>query len=372
MKKFSSKKSLNKAKIALVYDRVNKWGGAERVLLALHDIFPEAPLYTSVYDPFGAPWAKVFPEVKTSFLQKIPFLRTHHEMLGTFMPLAFRSIKLSDYDVVISVTSESAKGIRVKKGALHVCYCLTPTRYLWSHHDLYFKNKTLRFLSRPVVYWLKKWDKKAAQKPDVIIAISGEVKNRIKKYYGRNSSVIFPPVDVKKGISTGKKFNKDYYLLVSRLDYGYKKVDLAIDVFNKLGYPLIIVGTGREERRLKKAALKNIKFTGKVPEEKLLEYYKHAKALIMPQEEDFGIVAIEAQSFGIPVIAYKKGGARDTVIHGKTGYLFDKQTEKSLADAIVNFQTIRFDKKSIKANSRKFAKKRFQKEFLDFLEKMLN
>lgn len=371
-KKLSSKKRLKKAKIALVYDRVNKWGGAERVLLALHEIFPNAPLYTSVYDPTGAPWAKVFPEVKTSFLQKIPFLRTHHEMLGTFMPLAFRSINLSNYDVVISVTSESAKGVKVKKGTLHICYCLTPTRYLWSHHDLYFKNRLLRFFSRPVVWWLKRWDKKAAQRPDVIIAISDVVKKRIKKYYNRNSPVIFPPVDMKKGRSGKQKFDRDYYLLVSRLDYGYKKVDLAIDVFNKLGYPLIIVGTGREERRLRKEASKNIKFTGKISEKKLLEYYKHAKALIMPQEEDFGIVAVEAQSLGIPVIAYKKGGARDTVVHGKTGYLFNKQTEKSLIDAIADFQTIKFDKRSIKNNSRRFIKKRFKKEFLDFLEKMLN
>lgn len=371
-KKLSSKKRLKKAKIALVYDRVNKWGGAERVLLALHEIFPNAPLYTSVYDPTGAPWAKVFPEVKTSFLQKIPFLRTHHEMLGTFMPLAFRSINLSNYDVVISVTSESAKGVKVKKGTLHICYCLTPTRYLWSHHDLYFKNRLLRFFSRPVVWWLKRWDKKAAQRPDVIIAISDEVKKRIKKYYNRNSPVIFPPVDMKIGVSGKQKFDRDYYLLVSRLDYGYKKVDLAIDVFNKLGYPLIIVGTGREERRLRKEASKNIKFTGKISEKKLLEYYKHAKALIMPQEEDFGIVAVEAQSLGIPVIAYKKGGARDTVVHGKTGYLFNKQTEKSLIDAIADFQTIKFDKRSIKNNSRRFIKKRFKKEFLDFLEKMLN
>ena len=166
---------------ALVYDRVNKWGGAERVLLALHEIFPDAPLYTSVYDPVRAPWAKVFPEIKTSFLQKFPFAKSNHEFFPLLMPLAFESFDFSGFDLVISVTSEAAKGIRTKPQTLHICYLLTPTRYLWSHYDQYFANPILRVMAKPLINYLRKWDKVAASRPDRIISISTEVKSRVKK-----------------------------------------------------------------------------------------------------------------------------------------------------------------------------------------------
>src|SRR3990167_10742564 len=179
-------------KVAVVYDRVNKWGGAERVLLALHEMFPDAPLYTSVYDERNAPWAKVFPRVYTSFLQKFPFAKSNHEFLALLMPLAFELFNFDEYDLVISVTSEAAKGIITKPETLHICYMLTPTRYLWSHYDLYFKNPILRFISKPAVNYLRNWDKIAAQRPDKIIAISTEVQRRIKKYYGRESDIVFP------------------------------------------------------------------------------------------------------------------------------------------------------------------------------------
>lgn len=356
-------------KVAIVYDRVNKWGGAERVLLALHEIFPKAPLYTSVYDPVKAPWAKVFPAVKTSFLQKIPFTRSNHEFLGTFMPLAFESFDFSEYDLVISVTSEAAKGIKTEGKTKHICYCLTPTRYLWSGYSEYFKSGFFRSFTKPVVWLLRRWDKIAAGRPDIFVGISKEVQKRIKKYYNKNSVVIFPPVDV---LRTGKRVTPEYYLIVSRLDYGYKKVDLAIRAFNKLGLPLVIVGTGREERLLRKLAKDNIKFTGRVSEKKLHEYFLGAKALVMPQEEDFGITAVEAQSVGVPVIAYKKGGVLDTVISGKTGIFFDKQTDMALEKAVMAFQKKKFDKGTIIKNSLKFSKRRFKKEFLDLTKKMLN
>ena len=300
-------------KVAIVYDRVNKWGGAERVLLALHEMFPSAPLYTSVYDVNGAPWAKVFPEIRTSFLQKFPFAKSNHEFLAPLMPIAFESFDFSGFDIVISVTSEAAKGIKTKPGTLHVCYCLTPTRYLWSHHNEYFKGASFKGVTKSIVKYLRRWDKIAAYRPDVIIGISSEVQNRIKKYYKRDSAVVFPPTNTSLLYSNEVK-PKKYYLLVSRLDFGYKKVELAIEAFNRLGKPLVIVGTGREEVRLKRMAVKNIKFAGRVSEEELIKYYQGAKALIMPQEEDFGIVSVEAQSHGVPVIAFKKGGAIDTVI----------------------------------------------------------
>src|SRR3990167_11390280 len=179
---------MNFVRVALAYDRVNKWGGAERVLLALHEIFPNAPLFTAVYNSETSKWAEVFPKVIPSFLQKIPFAKTRHEFLGTFTPLAFETFDFSDYDLVISVTSEAAKGIITRPGTFHICYCLTPTRYLWSHHDFYFKNPPDSFkkyplfslLSKPIVSYLRNWDLVAAQRPDIIVAQSTEVKKRIK------------------------------------------------------------------------------------------------------------------------------------------------------------------------------------------------
>jgi glycosyltransferase involved in cell wall biosynthesis len=367
-------------KTAIVYDRVNKWGGAERVLLALHEIFPDAPLYTSVYDPKGAPWAKVFPEIKTSFLQKIPFIKSVHELFGWLMPIAFESFNFDKYDLVISVTSESAKGIITKPHTLHICYCLTPTRYLWSSHDYYFKNPPVYFkifpffwtISRPFVAYLKNWEIRAAKRPDKIIAISSEVKKRIKKYYKRDSEIIFPPVNttllysnVVKRKSIGK-----YYLVVNRL-VPYKRVDLVVSTFNRLELPLVIVGTGSEKNKLTRNAMPNIKFVGKVSEDELSKYYQNAKALIMPQEEDFGIVAVEAQSHGVPVIAFKKGGALDTVIDGKTGIFFEKQTSGSLIKAIEKFEKMKFNKKYIIGNSRKFSFTRFKKELLALIKKYI-
>jgi glycosyltransferase involved in cell wall biosynthesis len=361
-------------KVAIVYDRINKWGGAERVLLALHKIFPEAPLYTSVYDPKDAPWAKVFPEIKTSFLQIFPLTRSNHEFLGAFMPLAFESFDFSGFDIVISVTSEAAKGIRTKPGTLHICYCLTPTRYLWSSEDFYFKNPPSKFdlipffnlISKPLVKYLKNWDMVASQRPDKIIAISTEVKNRIKRYYKRDSETVFPPVDIflRNDRILENPEDKKYYLIVNRL-IPYKKVDLAIAVFNKLDYPLYIVGSGSEEAKLRKIAGSNIKFFGQVSDAKLNELYSGAKALIMPQDEDFGIVSVEAQGFGVPVIAYKKGGAADTVIDGKTGIFFEEQTTESLASAIKKFEKMRFVVDNLFTNAKRFSFEVFRTKILD-------
>ena len=190
-------------KVALVYDRINKWGGAERVLLALHKLFPNAPIFTSVYSPQKAPWANDL-KVKPSFLQKYPHVINNHELYPFLMPVAFERFNFTGFDLVISLTSEAAKGIVTKPGTVHICYCLTPTRYLWSGHEEYFKNPTLRFFSRPVVSYLRKWDKAAAKRPDTFIAISKEVQKRIKKYYGRESMVIYPPVEL-KGLATKEK-----------------------------------------------------------------------------------------------------------------------------------------------------------------------
>ncbi|MCX6704092.1 MAG: glycosyltransferase, partial [Candidatus Woesebacteria bacterium] len=279
---------------------------------------------------------------------------------------AFESFDLARFDLVISVTSEAAKGIRTKPGTMHICYCLTPTRYLWSHHDEYFKGATLKGVTKPFVDYLRKWDKIAATRPDKIIAISSEVKSRIKKYYQRDSEIIFPPSNTTL-IRINRVNEGKYYLVVSRL-VGYKKVDLVIEAFNKLGYPLVIIGTGRQEKKLKRKAKNNIKFVGQVSERDLHEYYAHAKALIMPQEEDFGIVAVEAQSFGVPVIAYKKGGAIDTVIDSKTGIFFEQQKPKNLISAVRKFEKMVFDSSVLMTNANRFSDSKFKKEFIDFVK----
>jgi len=238
-------------KVALAYDRVNKWGGAERVLLALHKIFPDAPLFTSVYNPKKAKWAKVF-NVKTSFLQDFPFATTFHQAYAPLMPIAFESFSFTEYDLVISVTSEAAKGIITGPKTTHICYCLTPTRYLWSGYDFYFKNRFLRFFSKPAVLYLKTWENSASSRPNKLIAISREVKDRINKFYRRNAKVIYPSIiDFPKKI-TSNNSSKDYFLVVSRL-IPYKRVDLAIKACNKLKLNLKIVGTGSEYKKLKTA-----------------------------------------------------------------------------------------------------------------------
>ena len=357
-------------KVALVYDRVNKWGGAERVLTALHEIFSEAPLYTAVYSSKKAKWAKIFPLVIPSFLQKIPLMQDKHEFLGTLTPLAFESFDFSEYDLVISVTSEAAKGIITRPGTLHLCYCLTPTRYLWSGHDIYFpKGSFLRSISAPAVAYLRQWDKIAAQRPDVMVAISNAVKARISRYYGRDSLVIFPPVETNKFTLVSPSIRENFFLIVERL-VPYKRVDLAVAAFNFLGLPLIVVGKGSQERKLKAMAKDNVRFKGELTERELADYYRKCAALIFPQEEDFGIAAVEAQAAGAPVIAFKAGGALDTVVDGQTGVFFEKQTVPALAQAVKNFGKISFDAKILRENAERFSKERFKKEFQALVAKI--
>jgi glycosyltransferase involved in cell wall biosynthesis len=356
---------------ALVYDRVNKWGGAERVLLALHEIFPDAPLYTAVYDAENAQWAKVFPRVVPSFLQKIPFAKKNHEYLGFLTPFAFESFHFDEYDLVISVTSEAAKGVLTKPGTKHICYCLTPTRYLWSGYDEYRNNTPSKLawipfykvVSRPFLSFVKMWDKVASQRPDLYIAISTAVKKRIKKYYGRNSVVVYPPVNLESFKKEGKVKEKgDYYLYVSRL-IPYKKPELAIKAFNILGKKLVVVGKGSEKNRLKKIAGRNIKFIDYLTDEKLAEYYKKAKALIFPGEEDFGIVMVESIASGTPVVAYAKGGALDIVKDRINGVLFSKQDAKTIIEAVNKVETLNFRRKDLLRTVEKFSKENFLENF---------
>ncbi len=359
-------------RVALVYDRVNKWGGAERVLLALHKIFPEAPLYTSVYSKEGSSWAKEF-EVNTSFLQSASALRKYNELLALFMPIAFEHFSFDEYDLVISVTSEAAKGIITNPGTVHICYCLTPTRYLWSGYDEYFPNPITRFLAQGSIKYLKNWDRMASQRPDHMIAISSEVKNRIKKYYDRDSEIIFPPLMIDKPKNIKKRKN-DYFLLVSRMSRfsNYKRVDLAVEAFNQNRLPLKIIGGGPMMSALKKRSNKNIQFLGELTDEKLRYYYKNCKALIFPGNEDFGLVMAEAQLFGKPVIAFKNGGALDIVITGVTGEFFSEQSPESLNRVLERFDERLYNTADIVRNSERFSYKNFKKNLEEFLEKNTN
>ncbi len=353
-------------KVALVYDRINKFGGAERVLLALHKLFPHAPLYTSVHHPQKAQWSSVF-RIHTSFLQNLPKAKESHELYALLMPIAFESFSFNEYDLVISVTSESAKGIITSPKTFHLCYCLTPTRYIWSGYKEYFTNSLFQGLSKPAVNYLRKWDLIAAQRPSAFIAISKHVQLRIQQYYKRDASVVYPPVEFPflreqdKSISLLKR--NHFFLVVSRL-VAYKRIDIVVQACNILGMPLKVIGSGVEEMRLKKLAGKTIEFLGNLTDEQLVEYYKHCKALIFPGEDDFGLVPLEAQRFGKPVIAYKAGGALETVIEGKTGLFFWPQTVDSLVKVLRDFNEKQFAASACIQNADRFSTHFFKNQFI--------
>lgn len=344
-------------KVALVYDRVNKFGGAERLLSALHDVFPEAPLFTLVYDRYGAPWANKFT-VKPTFLNRISFLRRKHEWLAPIAPFAFETLDLSGYDVIISITSSDAKSIITKPSQLHICYCLTPTRYYWSGQAEYINDLKLRILPRFIHNYFRAIDLLTSARPDRYIAISQEVKKRINKYYNRNSDIIYPPIEDKFYTKSPHHHKSDYYLVVSRL-VPYKKTDLAIKAFNKLNKDLYIVGIGVEEARLKGIAKDNIHFLGEVDDRQLIKIYSDAKAVIFPQEEDFGLVPVEAQACGTPVIAFGKGGALETVIPNRTGVFFSKQSASSIERAVIKFERLKILPSDCVTNAMKFSRSEF-------------
>ena len=373
-------------KIALVYDRVNKFGGAERVLLTLHKLWPQAPLYTAVYDPKGAPWADDF-KVVPSFLNNFPFIRKYHEAFPWLMPFAFESFDFDKFDVVISITSAEAKGIITPPDTCHICYCLTPIRYLWSSYKHYLKNPQYGVLNplakvfmEPILGWLRRWDKIASQRPDYYFAISKTVKKRIKKYYKRSSELIYPAAAKDKFViaNFSSRSNRrlksantketGYFLVVSRL-VSYKRVDIIVDAFNKLGLALKIIGDGSERKALEKKAKANIEFLGqRLTDKQLLGYYEDCIALVFSGKEDLGLAAIEVQACGKPVIACKIGGVKETVIDGKTGVFFYPQTIKALTKAIKTFKPAKFKQEDCIKNALKFNEKKFLKKFKEEVE----
>lgn len=364
-------------KLAFVYDRINKWGGAERVLMALHEIWPDAPIYTSVYDNNKALWARVF-DIRTTFLQQFPFIKSHHEFIPWLTPFAFELLRLDGYDVVLSITSAEAKNIITKPGTLHICYCLTPTRYLWSNYDDYVAspgfgslNRVSRFVFKNMAPILQKWDIVASSRPDFYIAISQFIKQRIEKYYHRKAdAVIYPPVDTEK-FKVNKireKKDHDFFLVVSRL-VGYKRIDIIINAFNILKLPLVIIGSGSHKAELQKQAKSNIKFiSDNLTDEELVRYYQNCRAFVFAGKEDFGIVAGEAQACGRPVIAYRRCGIAEIVKHEETGLLFERQDVSALVDAVRRLKNMHFEKDICRNNVLRFRKEQFQKNMRNFIK----
>ena len=350
-------------KVAIVADWLASPGGAEKVVAAIAGLFPDAPIFTTIYNPDKVTQFKD-RDVRTTWLQKMPLALTKHQLYIALMPRAIRSLDLSDYDLVITSSHTIAHGVRIGSNTLHICYCHTPVRWAWVPEiDDLAKRIKIGFLSRWIVRYFKKWDLANIKSVDTFIANSKYIRERIKKFYKRDAEVIYPPVNTDYFKPRTKIVKDSYFLCAGRL-IPYKKFDLAIEAFNQLGLPLKVVGTGPEMDRLKALAKSNIEFTGYVTDKQLKEYYRHAQAFIFGALEDFGIVPVEAMSAGTPVIAYGEGGATETVIPGLSGVLFPKQTPESLVTAVKQFQKLQFDSNKIIAWSETFSEQRFNHEMM--------
>lgn len=367
-------------KIAIVHDFLTYWGGAEQVLLSFHRIWPDAPIYTLIYDEDIV--SEYFPDakIKASFLQKFPaYLRRHKKYLLPLGAIAPETIDLKDFDLVISSSSSFSKGIIVKPKTIHVSYCHTPTRFLWDWYFEYLRENELGAIKKSfvtvILHYLRMWDKSVADRVDYFIANSISTQKRIAKFYRSSSKVIYPPVDVNKNKAANlgsEAKEKKYFLIVSRLS-AYKKIDDAIEAFNKLDWPLYIIGDGEQKEYLQSIAGKNIKFFGFVKREELPEYYRNARALIFPGEDDFGIAPVEAMSAGTPVIALRKGGAKETIVQGVTGDFFDHSVAPLIAEAVVRFveNEKKYDHAAIARHAERFSRERFESEIKDYIQKII-
>jgi glycosyltransferase involved in cell wall biosynthesis len=363
--------SLKDLRIALVCDWLTNSGGAEKVILALHQLFPQAPIYTSIYNAAKMPGFEN-ATIHASYLQHFPFAKKKYQMYLGLMPHAFEQFDLSDYDIVISSSHSCAKGVITRPQTLHISYCHSPMRYAWENSHQYIReyqaNSVIKKIAPFFLHKIRIWDRLSADRVDFFIANSKHIQNRIEKYYRKPSSVIYPFVDVKKMRSYGNQpRSADFFLAVGRLT-PYKRFDLIIDAFNELGLPLKIVGTGVSLKVLSRRAKNNIEFLGYVSDEKLKELYAQARAFVFPQVEDFGITPLEAMSAGCPVIAYKKGGALETIAENKSGIFFEEQTVDSLKAAVQKLSKLKLKKEEIQKQAQKFDQKIFNQKILDFIE----
>lgn len=366
-------------RVALVHDWLNGMRGGEKVLQAIASIFPEAAIYTLFSDP-----ERLSPElrrrmIKNSFIQNLPMRQKIYRHYLPLFPMAIESFDFRNCDLVISSSHCVAKGAKTSRESLHVCYCYSPMRYIWDRFDDYFPKESINPIRYAFIKYiakrLRRWDVASSARVDLFIADSQYVADRIKRYYGRDSKVIYPPVDTDFFTPVSKP-SRDYYLIVSAL-VPYKKVELAVQAFSQIKEKLIIVGDGPLLGKLAGMATSNISFTGWVDDETLRDYYRHCRALIFPGVEDFGIVPVEAQACGRPVIAYAEGGATETIIgaagtaigngNRATGVFFDKQEMQGLIEAIRHFERMDFDPIVIRDNALRFSRQAFLDKFRSFL-----
>lgn len=359
-------------KVALVHHWLTTPGGGERVLYELHLMYPDAPIYTSAYIP------EKFPEfadadVRTTFLNSIPWLKRKHQLFPLFLGLPFKTFNMDEYDLVISSCAAEAKYVRTGPDTLHICYCHTPVRYYWTDYEWRLKNLPFgafnplaRIVFPMLIGPLRRIDYAAAQGVDAFIANSSHIKARIKQYYHRDSQVIYPPI-VTEHLEKMSSGSRDYYLIVGR-QVASKRLDIAVDAFNELGLPLKVAGAGEDIARQKGRAKSNIEFLGRVSEDERDRLFAGAKGFIFPPEEDFGMTPIEALAAGTPVIAYGKGGALEYVVEGVTGTLFAEQTPAALVEAVRRFEGMTFDDVVLRAAARKFDVSVFREQILAFVE----
>lgn len=360
---------MEKVKIALVHDWLTGRRGGEKVLEVFSEIFPNAPIYTLIHFKGSQHPAIENKDIHTSFIQRLPFLKKRYRSYLPLFPLAVEMFDLQDYDLVISSSHCVAKGAIPRPDALHISYIFSPMRYAWNQYFSYFSVERLGLFSRffipPVIHRLRIWDTVSCHRVDHFVADSKTVAERINKYYRREAEVLYPPVDCdffKPGDTS-----EDYYVIVSAL-VPYKQIELAIEAFRERGDVLKIVGQGPDFKRLRRSAPANVKFLGSVSDEELLHVYQNARALIMPGEEDFGINALEAQACGVPVIAYGRGGATETVIAEETGLFFPEIKVSSLLEALDKFQTLAFNKEKIRSNAERFSRENFKTRMASYFQ----
>lgn len=323
-------------------------------------MFPDAPVFTSIYWPEALPSAYRDWDIRTSFLDRLPLIHSHHQWYLPLYPYGFEQFDLSEYDLVLSVTSAFGHGVVTGPDTTHLCYCLTPARFLWGAHA-YMAREELGPAARAVIpvflHRLRQWDRLAADRVDQFIAISNAVQSRIKKHYHRDSGVIYPPVDAQRFRPSDE--HDDYFLILSRL-VPYKRIDLAVRAFSQLGLPLVVIGDGRDRRALQDMAAENVRFMGRVSDEECNRYLSRCRAFVFPGEEDFGITPLEAQAAGRPVIAFAGGGALETIIEGQTGAFFREATPESLAQAVSDFDDGDYDPVAIRQHALRFDRSVFE------------
>lgn len=344
---------------------LNQYGGAERVLEVAHDLFPDAPVFTSTYWPTAMPATYKTWDIRVSFLDRIPI--ANQRALLPLYPTAFESLDLRGYDRVLSISSAFAHGVRLPPGAQHVCYCLTPARFLWNYRDYVERERIGRFpraLLPIFIARLRAWDHRAAARVDQFIAISETVRQRIARYYQREATIIHPPVAVER--FSVSQAHDDFFLILSRL-VPYKRIDLAVQAFSDLSLPLVIAGDGRDRARLQGMAKPNVRFLGRVPDEARRDLLARCRAFVFPGEEDFGITPLEANACGRPVIAFAAGGALETTVEGVTGEFFREPTAPALAHAVSAFDDKKFDPWTIRKHAEQFGTKIFKEKLLSQL-----